>query len=263
MIRLQQQLVRLAPFLFFIGIALVVAACMPGSGGAGASGGPTPTPSQAPLTPASPGANPIDLLAWLFTPIFQALFIVLVFFDQCSCSPDRQHRHRDPRADDRHPGARDPALPPPADLDPADAAPAARDQGAPAQVQGRPGQAERRGPGVLQAARHQPRRRLPAHPAPVRPPDPDVLGHQPGPHQLRPERDVDRVRGQPVPGHHLRPGADLQRRRPGDEPVPQPDRVRHQLELPGAGHHGAVHRSASASASSRSSRRSSSSSRRG
>jgi YidC/Oxa1 family membrane protein insertase len=81
-IRLQQQLVRLAPYLFFIGIALVVAACMPGSGGAGASGGPTPTPSQAPLTPASPGANPVDLLAWLFTPIFQALFIVLVFFDQ-------------------------------------------------------------------------------------------------------------------------------------------------------------------------------------
>jgi YidC/Oxa1 family membrane protein insertase len=80
--RLQHHLVRLAPYLLFLGIALVVAACAPGSGGSTASGGPTPTPSQAPLTPASPGANPISLLAWLFTPIFQALFIVLVFFDQ-------------------------------------------------------------------------------------------------------------------------------------------------------------------------------------
>jgi len=81
-IRFQQPLKRLAPYLFFVGIALVVMACMPGTGGVGGSGGPTPTPSQAPLTPASPGANPIDLLAWLFTPIFQTLFIVLVFFDQ-------------------------------------------------------------------------------------------------------------------------------------------------------------------------------------
>ena len=31
------------------------------------------------------------------------------------------------------------------------------------------------------------------------PADPDVLGHQPGPHQLRPERDVARVRDRPVP----------------------------------------------------------------
>lgn len=82
MTRLQQPLARLAPYLLLIGIVLVVAACAPGAAGPGGSGGPTPTPSQAPLTPSSPGANPIDLLAWLFTPIFQALFIVLVFFDQ-------------------------------------------------------------------------------------------------------------------------------------------------------------------------------------
>jgi YidC/Oxa1 family membrane protein insertase len=31
--------------------------------------------------PASPGADPISLFAWLFTPIFQALFIVLVALD--------------------------------------------------------------------------------------------------------------------------------------------------------------------------------------
>jgi len=79
--RLQPLLVRLAPILFLVGIALVVAACVPGTNTGGAPGA-SGSPSQAPLQPASPGANPIDLLAWLFTPIFQALFIVLVFFDR-------------------------------------------------------------------------------------------------------------------------------------------------------------------------------------
>jgi YidC/Oxa1 family membrane protein insertase len=79
--RFSPLLVRLAPILFLVGIALVVAACVPGTNvGTGPNG--SPIPSQAPLQPASPGANPIDLLAWLFTPIFQALFIVLVFFDR-------------------------------------------------------------------------------------------------------------------------------------------------------------------------------------
>jgi YidC/Oxa1 family membrane protein insertase len=79
--RFSPLLARLAPILFLVGIALVVAACIPGSNvGTGPNG--SPIPSQAPLQPASPGANPIDLLAWLFTPIFQALFIVLVFFDR-------------------------------------------------------------------------------------------------------------------------------------------------------------------------------------
>ena len=81
MTRFSLLLARLAPILFLVGIALVVAACVPGSNLASGPNG-SPIPSQAPLTPASPGANPIDLLAWLFTPIFQALFIVLVFFDR-------------------------------------------------------------------------------------------------------------------------------------------------------------------------------------
>ena len=81
MTRFSPLLARLAPILFLVGIALVVAACVPGSNIATGPNG-SPIPSQAPLTPASPGANPIDLLAWLFTPIFQALFIVLVFFDR-------------------------------------------------------------------------------------------------------------------------------------------------------------------------------------
>ena len=80
MTRLQQTLTRLAPILFLAGLALVVAACVPGShpGSPGAS----PSYSQAPLHPAQPGANPIDLLAWLFTPIFQTLFIGLVLLEQ-------------------------------------------------------------------------------------------------------------------------------------------------------------------------------------
>jgi len=44
--------------------------------------GQTPTPTRRPnLCPASPeGTNPLSLLAWGFTPIFQAIFLALVFF---------------------------------------------------------------------------------------------------------------------------------------------------------------------------------------
>lgn len=79
--RLKQLLVRLAPVLFLVALALIVSACAPGSGGNG-SPAPSPSHSQAPLHPASPGANPMDLLAWAFTPIFQVLFIGLVLLDQ-------------------------------------------------------------------------------------------------------------------------------------------------------------------------------------
>ena len=56
---------------------LLVAAC--GDAGATASVSPTPHP---PLVPAAPGADPFSLLAWIFTPIFQALFIGLVLLDR-------------------------------------------------------------------------------------------------------------------------------------------------------------------------------------
>ena len=82
--RLQKLLVRLAPVLFLIAVALVVAACVPGGAGTAASGAPSPSHSQAPLHPAAPGANPMDLLAWAFTPIFQTLFIVLVVLDKAT-----------------------------------------------------------------------------------------------------------------------------------------------------------------------------------
>ena len=58
--------------------AVVIAACVPGAAPDG-SGGPSSTPApHPPLTPASP-SDPFSLLSWLFTPIFQALLIVLAF----------------------------------------------------------------------------------------------------------------------------------------------------------------------------------------
>jgi YidC/Oxa1 family membrane protein insertase len=70
---------RIALVLFFVLVVLALAACSPaGSGSPGASGAPTPSPT--PLVPASPGADPMSLLAWAFTPIFQVLFLLLAFF---------------------------------------------------------------------------------------------------------------------------------------------------------------------------------------
>src|SRR4029079_19223182 len=72
---------RAALLLFLALVVLVAAACAaPGSPGAsGASGSPVPTASpQTPLEPAQPGADPLSFLAWAFTPIFKAMFIVLV-----------------------------------------------------------------------------------------------------------------------------------------------------------------------------------------
>ncbi len=43
---------------------------------------PTIPPAAIPLEPAQPGTNPISTLSWLFTPIFWALFNVLVIYDQ-------------------------------------------------------------------------------------------------------------------------------------------------------------------------------------
>jgi len=67
------------PLLLLV-LALVVAGCFSGGGTQAPSGasptGPTGTPQQ-PLLPAPPGADPVSLLAFLFTPIFQAMFIVL------------------------------------------------------------------------------------------------------------------------------------------------------------------------------------------
>jgi YidC/Oxa1 family membrane protein insertase len=68
---------RIVPAVLIVAIALVVAACIPGGGGG--SGGPTATATPVPpLLPASPGADPVSLFAWLFTPIFQVMLIILL-----------------------------------------------------------------------------------------------------------------------------------------------------------------------------------------
>jgi YidC/Oxa1 family membrane protein insertase len=64
-------------------VPLLIAACIPGQGGSPAPGTTaTPPPGAFPLRPAELKADPISLFAWLFTPIFQAMFIVLVVLDQ-------------------------------------------------------------------------------------------------------------------------------------------------------------------------------------
>ena len=65
------------PLLLIAISAIVVAACVPGSAGVDASGNPISPSPHPPLQPAQPGADPISLLAWLFTPIFKFLFIIL------------------------------------------------------------------------------------------------------------------------------------------------------------------------------------------
>ncbi|HSP20333.1 MAG TPA: membrane protein insertase YidC, partial [Myxococcaceae bacterium] len=73
----------LLPLLLIVGVALLVAACSPsgivpvGSGGAAATAAPHP-----PLTPAQPGADPVSLMAWVFNPIFQLLYILLVWLQK-------------------------------------------------------------------------------------------------------------------------------------------------------------------------------------
>ena len=73
----------LLPLLLLVGLALLLAACTStgivpaGSGGVAATAAPKP-----PLTPAQPGADPVSLLAWIFNPIFQLLYILLVWLQK-------------------------------------------------------------------------------------------------------------------------------------------------------------------------------------
>jgi YidC/Oxa1 family membrane protein insertase len=73
------------PLLLIAAVVILVAACAgPAGGSPGASGvaAVTPTPPAAiPLKPVSP-TEPFSFLAWLFTPIFQAFFILLVVLDK-------------------------------------------------------------------------------------------------------------------------------------------------------------------------------------
>jgi YidC/Oxa1 family membrane protein insertase len=76
----------LGPALLVVVVLLVVAACFPAATPApGSTPTPTPVPTTnpaaIPLAPATPN-NPFGIIAWLFTPIFQLLFIILVVFEQ-------------------------------------------------------------------------------------------------------------------------------------------------------------------------------------
>jgi YidC/Oxa1 family membrane protein insertase len=83
-VRLPRLRSGLWPLLLIATVVVVVAACAgPAGGSPGASGAAvTPTPQAAiPLRPVSP-TEPFSFLAWLFTPIFQTFFILLVVLDK-------------------------------------------------------------------------------------------------------------------------------------------------------------------------------------
>ncbi|HEX7473141.1 MAG TPA: YidC/Oxa1 family membrane protein insertase [Candidatus Limnocylindrales bacterium] len=74
---------RVGLLLLVVFLLLVVAACAAPAGSPGASGAATsatPTPIPTPLHPAPLGADPLSLLAWAFTPIFQVAFFILIAF---------------------------------------------------------------------------------------------------------------------------------------------------------------------------------------
>ena len=78
--------VWLGPALLGLFVLLVAVACFPAATPApGATAAPSPSatlpPAAIPLAPAQPD-NLFGFVAWLFTPIFQLFFIILVFFDQ-------------------------------------------------------------------------------------------------------------------------------------------------------------------------------------
>jgi YidC/Oxa1 family membrane protein insertase len=73
----------IVPLLLGVLVLLFVAGCaaVGPSPSPGASGAPSPSPTPiVPLVPAQPSADPIGFFAWIFTPLFQALFILLAFF---------------------------------------------------------------------------------------------------------------------------------------------------------------------------------------
>ena len=89
MTRSRLRRIPFGPLLLLALLALVLISCAGltpgGSPGAsavpGASALPTPSPTpRPPLEPAQPGSDPVSTISWLFTPIFQAMFIVLVAF---------------------------------------------------------------------------------------------------------------------------------------------------------------------------------------
>ena len=84
--RLRSGITRLLPLLGILLLALLLAACAAPCGASPSGSGvatATPTPAAAiPLEPAKFALDPISLVAWLFTPLYQTFFILLVLLDQ-------------------------------------------------------------------------------------------------------------------------------------------------------------------------------------
>jgi YidC/Oxa1 family membrane protein insertase len=68
---------RIGPaLLFFVLVAVVIAACAPGATSSGSGAVPSPS-HMPPLEPAKP-TDPLSLFAWIFTPLFQVMLIILL-----------------------------------------------------------------------------------------------------------------------------------------------------------------------------------------
>ena len=79
----------LVPTILLALIALVVAGCLGGGGptlAPGQTATPTPAPTQIPPLVPTLKADPFSLLSWLFTPIFQALLILLIVIYQVTAA---------------------------------------------------------------------------------------------------------------------------------------------------------------------------------
>jgi YidC/Oxa1 family membrane protein insertase len=61
-------------------VALIVAACSGASTGPSGAAPTSPTPVPTPLQPAPFTGDPVGIIAWAFTPIFQVLFVILIGF---------------------------------------------------------------------------------------------------------------------------------------------------------------------------------------
>ncbi|HEY3522433.1 MAG TPA: YidC/Oxa1 family membrane protein insertase [Candidatus Limnocylindrales bacterium] len=79
-------LAALAAIVVFLAACSATGSPAPSASGAAASASPSASatlpPAAHPLQPASPGADPFSFFAWVFTPVFQVLFIALVLLDR-------------------------------------------------------------------------------------------------------------------------------------------------------------------------------------
>jgi len=189
--------------------AAVASAPAQAAAGVSASPSPSPTASPAPLLPASPGADPASLFGWLFTPIFQGLFLLLaglyaltgnivvsivlmtVLIRLVTIRLSARQIVSQKRMQILAPELRE------------------LTKELQRRYKGEPSGHPAGHTGVLQGTGRQPHSRMPAVAAARWPALPDVLGHPRRPDELRPQRHDARLRD--------RPGA--------LDPLPSPDHI--------------------------------------